>query len=127
MDHIGVRIKAVMKQSGLTQVKFAERLHVAQSHISGLCKGASAPSDRTISDICREFRVDEHWLRTGEGEMLPSLSREEEISALVGDILTCDDDFKRRFISVLVRMDDDQWAALHKVVDALVEEEQKKA
>ena len=63
------RIKKILEELGLKKVEFAERLHISRPYASELCSGAKAPSDRTISDICREFGVREAWLRTGEGEM----------------------------------------------------------
>ena len=35
------------------------------------------PSDRTISDICREFNVHEEWLRNGIGEMFLDFTKDE--------------------------------------------------
>lgn len=74
MSKINERISAVIQASGLTKTAFAERLKVSQQHVSRLAKDG-APSDRTITDICREFGVSESWLRSGEGEMFLQLSR----------------------------------------------------
>ena len=68
MSEINERISAVIQASGLTKTAFAERLKVSQQHVSRLAKDG-VPSDRTITDICREFGVSESWLRSGEGEM----------------------------------------------------------
>ena len=48
-------------------------------------KGERVPSDRTISDICREFNVNEDWLRTGNGYMYVEV--EDETAAIVSDLL----------------------------------------
>ena len=63
------RIKKILEELGLKRIDFANRLHISQPFASELCSGAKSPSERTISDICREFGVNESWLRTGEGEM----------------------------------------------------------
>ena len=86
MSDINSRIAAVIKASGLTKTAFAEKLKVSQQHISRLAKNG-IPSDRTIWDICREFNVNEIWLRTGEGEMFMDLDSDDEISAYVGKVL----------------------------------------
>lgn len=86
MSDINSRIAAVIKDSGLTKTAFAERIKVSQQHISRLAKNG-IPSDRTIWDICREFNVNETWLRTGEGEMFMDLDSDDEISAYVGKVL----------------------------------------
>ena len=57
------RIKKILEELGLKKVEFAERLHISRPYASELCSGAKAPSDRTISDICREFGVREAWLK----------------------------------------------------------------
>lgn len=86
MSDINSRIAAVIKASGLTKTAFAEKLKVSQQHVSRLTKNG-IPSDRTIWDICREFNVNETWLRTGEGEMIMDLDSDDEISAYVGKVL----------------------------------------
>ena len=83
------------------------------------------PSDRTILDICREFDVNEHWLRTGEGEMFIQKSPGDEVSAFVGNILRGEPDFRQRFITVLARMTPDEWKLLERTVLDLAEEIKK--
>lgn len=63
------RIMMILDEYHLKKVDFAKRLNLSQPFVSELCSGAKMPSDRTISDICFEFQINEHWLRTGEGEM----------------------------------------------------------
>lgn len=67
------RIKEVRKALHLTQAAFAGRVGVKQQTIAMLEAGNSNPSEQLINGICREFRVNEEWLRTGAGEMfIPS-------------------------------------------------------
>lgn len=63
------RIHAVRAQADLTMAEFAKRIGMTTSSISLFESGKATPSDRTVLSICREFGVNEHWLRTGEGEM----------------------------------------------------------
>lgn len=63
------RIKEVRKALHLTQAAFAGRVGVKQQTIAMLEAGNSNPSEQLINGICREFRVNEVWLRTGDGEM----------------------------------------------------------
>lgn len=81
------RISAIVEQSGLTKTAFAKKINVSQGLISQLCSGFTNPSDRTISDICREFGISEEWIRTGEGPMRKSLSRQAEIARFVGEVM----------------------------------------
>lgn len=65
---IGDRIKTLRKALHLTQQKFGERIGLKQNSVA-LIEAGRETSDQTIFAICREFRVSEDWLRTGEGEM----------------------------------------------------------
>ena len=53
----------------LTQQKFGERLGIKGNTVAQYELGRSNPVDSVFSLICREFNVNEEWLRTGEGEM----------------------------------------------------------
>lgn len=106
------RIALVRANSGLTQEKFAAKLGLSQNFVWMLEKGSRVPSERTISDICREFNVSEHWLRTGEGKMLLPVDPEEEILGFVRDLLTDAPDFRRALVRVLARMTTEEWAML---------------
>lgn len=64
------RIHAVRAQADLTMAEFAKRIGMTTSSISLFESGKATPSDRTVLSICREFGVNEQWLRTGEGRML---------------------------------------------------------
>lgn len=80
---INERIAMCIEKSGLTKTAFAERINLSQPHVSKLANGTSAPSDRTIADICREFGISETWLRTGEGAMIVPTDRDAEIWVLI--------------------------------------------
>lgn len=66
---MNTRIQTIIQAVGLKKIEFAKRLRLSAPYISELCSGKTRPSDRTISDICREFNISEAWLRTGKGEM----------------------------------------------------------
>ena len=120
MSEINTRIAAVIQASGLTKTAFAERVKVSQQHISRLAKDGT-PSDRTIADICREFNVNEHWLRTGEGEMFSTLSREEEITKFAMEIIRDpDSEFQRQAISILAKLTPEQWKLMEQMGPAAV-------
>ena len=121
METIAQRIIQVVDSLGENKSGFARKINVTPAYISKLDKKPETiPSDRTISDICREFKVSEHWLRTGEGEMFVHLSRDEEIAEFMGDVLSGEsDNFKRRFIAMLSKMDEDEWEQLEKMIDAI--------
>lgn len=63
------RIKHLRKALGLTQDEFANKLNVKRGAIANYEIGRNEPIDAVISLICREFNVNERWLRFGEGDM----------------------------------------------------------
>lgn len=75
------------KELGLTQEKFAERLNIKRNTLANYEIGRNEPIDAVISLICREFNVNETWLRTGEGEMFKERSPSDEIGYYVEDLL----------------------------------------
>lgn len=126
MSEINSRIAAVINASGLTKTAFAERLKVSQQHISRLAKDGT-PSDRTIVDICREFCVSEHWLRTGEGEMFVRLSREEEISKFLMTVIRDpDSEFQRQLLATMAKLEPAQWKLMEQMLDNLISQREKK-
>jgi Predicted transcriptional regulators len=66
---IGERILQIRKENELTQDDFARKIKLSKNFVWMLEKGERVPSDRTISDICREFNISEEWLKTGNGDM----------------------------------------------------------
>lgn len=79
------RIKNFRKQLNLTQEEFSSRIGLSRNFIAQIETGAKNPSDRTISDICREFNISEEWLRTGSGNM--RIPIEDEAAAAVSDLV----------------------------------------
>lgn len=82
------RIKLLRRSLNLTQQEFADRIGVKRNTIANYEIGRNDPIDSVVSLICREFGVNETWLRTGEGEMmdpqsddaLENLAREKGLS-----------------------------------------------
>ncbi|MDE7417180.1 MAG: helix-turn-helix domain-containing protein [Lachnospiraceae bacterium] len=66
------RINELRKTLGLTQQQFADNLKIARGNIAAYEVGKNLPSDAAISLICREFNVNESWLRDGSGDMFKS-------------------------------------------------------
>ena len=61
------RLKLVRKKLGLTQQEMADRLHIKRNTFANYELGRNAPIDAVVTLICREFGINEVWLRTGEG------------------------------------------------------------
>lgn len=120
MSEMSKRISACLKKSGLTKTAFGKRIGTSQSFVSQMCSGVSTPSVRTIKNICREFGISEEWLLDGKGEMLLPQSREDEIRDMVEQFMPDQPaDFKRRLVSVLSRLSEEQWEAMEEYARAL--------
>lgn len=83
----GERVKEIRNALGLTTEKFGERLGIQRSAISKIEHERCSLTDANIKAICREFNVNENWLRTEDGNMFRELPEEEETAAIVSDLL----------------------------------------
>lgn len=76
------RIRKIRRDLDLTQQEFADRIGIKRNTIANYETGRNEPIDSVVSLICREFGVNEEWLRDGTGEMFtPDAS--DELEALV--------------------------------------------
>ena len=96
------RIKEVRKSNGLTQTEFGEKIGVKGNTVTGYETGIRSPSDAIIVSICREFGVNEEWLRTGNGEMFLPKSRGQEIGEIVKAAAQHDPETAAKFFSSLL-------------------------
>lgn len=119
------RIALVRKQSGLNQQDFADKIGLTKNYVSLMETGARSPSDRTISDICRIFDIQEDWLKHGLEPMKAAKSREEEISELVGAALNGSSDFKKAVIRMICSRTDKELEALEGALRNIYENIQK--
>lgn len=116
------RIKHLRKDVlKISQKDFADKLGLSENFVWMVEKGNRIPSDRTISDICRIFDIQEDWLRHGLEPMRAAKSREEEISELVGSALSGSSDFKKAVIRMICSRSDDELKALEAALRAVYE------
>lgn len=84
----GERVKMVRDKAQLTMEQFGNRIGgVSKSTISNIENDNRNLTEHMLKSICREFDVNEKWLKTGEGDMPRKLSEEEEVAALISDLL----------------------------------------
>lgn len=116
------RIKEIRNALKMTQQEFAERIKVKRNTVATYEMGRSIPSDSAIALICKEFSVNEEWLRNGNGEMFIPVSKSEQISKMISEVLKSDEDsFKRRLINALANLDESGWDSLEKLIDMISE------
>lgn len=114
------RIKALRIELGLNQTEFGARLGIKQTTVAGYENGTRLPGDAMIVSICREFNVSENWLRTGQGEMFVQMDEDQELDYILGQISASTDDTIKRIIRAYWRLDENEKAAIRKLIDGLV-------
>ena len=107
------RLKKLRKALDLTQQEFADRIGSKRNTVAKYETEANTPSAAVVSLICREFNVNEDWLRTGNGDMFLPVNRHTQIARLTKQLLEEEEDsFKNRFISMLADLSVEEWEFL---------------
>lgn len=119
------RILYIIEKKEITKTAFAKALKVSQGFVSQICSGVSNPSDRTIELICQQYDVNEVWLRTGKGEPFKQRTRQEEIMRFAVQTYKSPNEFRKALVSLLARLDPEDWDALERIADKLLEEYKK--
>lgn len=120
------RFKELRETLSLTQQKFADRLDISRNFVAQIEMGNKIPSERTIKDICREFKVNYEWLTEGTGEMFIQNKRKSEIADFVGSVLSGEaDSFKIRLVEILANLNESEWETLQKLANALADKKEE--
>lgn len=120
----GERVKELRKSLNYTLDKFGGKLGVQKSAISKIEKGDNNLTDQMLKAICREFDVNEEWLRTGEGEMYIEVDRENQLMIWAADVLKDESDsFRRRFVKALSELGEEEWELIEKFALKLLNRE----
>ncbi|GHT77942.1 hypothetical protein FACS1894130_03680 [Spirochaetia bacterium] len=91
----------------LTQEEFARKLKVSTSNIGNLETNRINLTERTIADICREWSVNEQWLRSGEEPVF----------------LDNADPFTHKIVDIYTSLSSDSRKYLKGYIDRLLEEQ----
>lgn len=99
----------------MSQDIFAEKLGLTKNYISLIENGNRNLSEQSVKVLCREFNVNEEWLRNGTGEMFLPTDRNADIARLTKQLLDEESDsFKNRLISILSNLSVEEWQYLEK-------------
>ena len=114
---MGERVKELRKALGLSGEKFGEKIGLKRNSLSQIETGKNNLSEQNILAICREFNVNEDWLRYGTGEMFKDMTLDEEIISFIGEVQwDASNTFKKRFISAIAKLNDEEWKVLEKII-----------
>ena len=124
---MGERVRELRKTLGLSGEKFGEKIGLKRNSLSQIETGKNNLSEQSILAICREFNVNEEWLRYGTGEMFKDMTLDEEIISFIGDIQwDASNTFKKRFISAIAKLSDEEWKVLEKIITVCANEVEEK-
>ena len=114
------RIKLIRQNAGMTQQEFAKQIGVSRNTIATYETSVRIPIDAIVLSICREFNINETWLRTGEGNMYMEENPDFMLSKWFGEILREESSFKKQLILALSQMSEREWSLLQNFVDTFV-------
>lgn len=108
------RIKLLRKSLNLTLEAFAQKIGVTKSTMSRIENGKNSVTGQMFTSICREFNVNEEWLRNGKGDMFSQ--DDKELEYYLGKISADTDEFRRSLIKNICKLSPDEWETLKRVV-----------
>ena len=115
------RIKLIRESLNMTQQEFATLIGSTRTNIAGYEANTRSPSTTVVSAICQKCKINEEWLRTGEGEMYINLTREQSITDFMADVLLeKDDSFKKQCVLILSKLDEHSWKALEQITNNII-------
>ncbi|WP_370781862.1 helix-turn-helix transcriptional regulator [[Ruminococcus] lactaris] len=119
------RLKKLRKELDLTQQAFADKIGMKQNTIAQYEMGRTTPSDAIIFSICREFGVNEKWLRSGDGEMFEQLTDQQKILKYTALLLKDKDSAVADAIQTLIvtyeQLDDTSKTVLEKIAKQYID------
>lgn len=111
------RLIKLRKELHLTQADFGLKINLTRSSIANIETGQRGLTDRTISDICRVFNVNEEWLRTGDGPMFrPKKGLDNELAEHIADLIKTDDELTKAFILELLKLSPEEMEVIKKIL-----------
>ena len=118
------RIKQIRTNSGLNQSDFGKKISISRSAVWKIENGENTPSEQTINIICREFNVNEDWLRNGTGDMYKLIPNKLEL--YLGEISSGDDDFIKDLIEAYMELDQTSKDALKQIAKKRADKQKKR-
>lgn len=100
----GERICAVRKKKEMTMEQFGKQLGVTKTAISRIEKGNRGLTEQMLVSICREFGVNEAWLRTGEGgdeNMFAKLNEDDRFSINLGKLNQTENQMAKNMLNAI--------------------------
>lgn len=118
----GERVKEIRKAKGLTLEKFGDKIGLKKNSISQIENGKNELTEANAKAICREYNVNEEWLKNETGEMF-LVDRQDQIAKLTADLFKGEkNSFKERLILALAGLNESEWEMLEKIAEKIAKE-----
>lgn len=117
---VNERVREVRKNFNLTMEKFGEHIGLKKAAVSVIESGKCSVTDANIKSICREFNVNEQWLRTGEGEPYIQLQT-DDIIAKTTALLGKRDPLFESIVETYSKLDDADKETAMRIISDLVD------
>ena len=112
-NEINQRVKELRKVLNMTQVSFSQVIALSSGYLAGIETEKRRVNNRLIKLICSSFKVNEQWLRSGEGEIFAGDDNEQYIK-LVGlfrELETRYQDYIFKEIDLLLKIQEEEAGA----------------
>ena len=114
---MNTRIQQIRKTAKMTKDEFADKIGLSKNFVWMIEKGERTPSERTIKDICLEFKVNYDWLVNGTGDMFQD--DDSDAQAIVDSVMTGDNDFAKKTLVKFARLSEEHWRQLQEILEEL--------
>lgn len=111
------RLKEVRKTLEMTQEKFAESLGISRTNLTNIELGKIQLTNRLIKTVCSVYKVDEEWIRTGNGEMFTQ--HDDNFESLLKEAFAENDDFKKKLIKNILSLDEEKLMLIKQLINNL--------
>lgn len=115
---IGVRVKQIRCEAGLTQAEFASKLGISRDALNNIEHSRLKRSpESTYKLICVTFGVDYDWLISGQGR-----SSEDPDAVLLGridQILAGENETAKSLFRAFASFGEDEWKLIQNIIDEI--------
>ena len=117
------RMKMVREALGMSQANFAESADIGLGVIKNIDSNRTEPNDHFYNILCARYNINREWLETGDGSMFREKSRDEEIAEWAASLGDVGNEFKRRFVYALTKLNEDGWEVIERFAQTLYDEQ----
>ena len=111
------RLRIIRKELDMTQEKFAQSLGISRANLTNIELGKIQLTNRLIKTVCSVYKVDEEWIRTGNGEMFTQ--HDYNLKLLLDKAFAENDDFKKKLIKNILSLEKEELMLIKQLINKL--------